>query len=233
MLPSRSAHTLSTTSLPRTRAPPTRPNTTRNSSSHPITERPPRANTYRNKPSLLILGDSNTKYVKLSGAYNITRVPTFIIQDIDSSECRGHDRMWLHVGTNNLKYHRCSNYSDVKRIFLIFMNKLGAIRDSCPNTKIYVSPVLPSGIPGFNERACWFNRMLFSVKHIWWRELSFSSFCCQETGLLANHLRSYKNRSDKFHLGVKGIKALENALLQEMNRVDHRFYSTVVANRAP
>ena len=71
---------------PRNRAPPT-PTRTRNSSSHTqhsrhntrasssytITERPYRVNAYRDKPSLLVLGDSNTKYVKLSGAYNIVR----------------------------------------------------------------------------------------------------------------------------------------------------------------
>ena len=194
------------------------------SNANTITERTARGSRYRNKPSLLILGDSNTKYVKLSGAYDIKRVPTFLIQD------RGYDRVWLHVGTNNLKYSRCNNYSDVKSIFKIFMNKLSAIRNLYPIIKIYVSPILPSGIPGLNTRACWFNRMLFSVKNIWWNELSFSSFCCSETGLLDYHLRSYRNRSDKIHLGVKGIKALENALLREINKVDNRFYSSVVKN---
>ena len=200
------------------------------SNANTITERTACGSRYRNKPSLLILGDSNTKYVKLSGAYDIRRVPTFLIQDVDPSQCGGYDRVWLHVGTNNLKYSRCNNYSDVKSIFKIFMNKLSAIRNLYPIIKIYVSPILPSGIPGLNTRACWFNRMLFSVKNIWWNELSFSSFCCSETGLLDYHLRSYRNRSDKIHLGVKGIKALENALLREINKVDNRFYSSVVKN---
>ena len=202
------------------------------SNANTITEPTADGGRYRSKPSLLILGDSNTKYVKLSGAYDIKRVPTFLIQDIDPSQCGGYDRVWLHVGTNNLKYSRCNNYSDVKSIFKTFMNKLSAIRNLYPSIKIYVSPILPSGIPGLNTRACWFNRMLLSVKNIWWNELSFSSFCCSETGLLAYHLRSYRNRSDKIHLDVKGIiKAFENALLREINKADHRFYSTVVKNR--
>ena len=159
------------------------------SNANTITERTARGSRYRNKPSLLILGDSNTKYVKLSGAYDFKRVPTFLIQDVDPSQCGGYDRVWLHVGTNNLKYSRCNNYSDVKSIFKIFMNKLSAIRNLYPSTKIYVSPILPLGIPGLNTRACWFNRMLFSVKKIWWNDLSFSSFCCSETGLLDYHLR--------------------------------------------
>ena len=81
---------------------PSQPHIVRNSNINTITERPDRDSLFRNKTSLLILGDSNTKYVKLSGAYNITRVPTFLIQDVDPSQCRGYDRVWLHVGTNNL-----------------------------------------------------------------------------------------------------------------------------------
>ena len=244
--PSRSAAPSPTSDIPRNLTCPTRPTPTRNPStrnqrplhiyrvfsssySNTIFERQTRAS----KPSLLILGDSNTKHIKLSGAYNITRVPTFLIQDINPSHCRGHDRVWLHVGTNNLKYSRCSTHSDVKRIFTIFMNKLSAIRDLCPNTKVFVSPILPSGIPGFNTRASWFNRMLFSVKNIWWSELGFRGVCSRDTGLLETHLRPYRNRSDKFHLGMKGIIALENSLLSVMNKVDHRFYSDVVKNRAP
>ena len=53
-----------------------RPNT-RASSSYTITERPARVSAYRGKLSLLVLGDSSTKYVKLSGAYNCTRAYIF------------------------------------------------------------------------------------------------------------------------------------------------------------
>ena len=77
-LPSRSDPVLPTSTFPRNRAPPT---PTRNYSSHTlyfrsntrapssytITERPPCVSTYRDKPSLLILGDSNAKHVKLLG----------------------------------------------------------------------------------------------------------------------------------------------------------------------
>ena len=43
------------------------------------------------------------------------------------------------------------------------MNKLSAIRNMCPETKIYVSPILPCAVPGLNNRAAWFNSLLFSV----------------------------------------------------------------------
>ena len=142
-----------------------RPNTGA-SSSYTITEQPARVSAYRNKPSLLVLGDSNTKYVKLSGAYNIVREPTFLIQDINPARCKGFGRVWIHCGINNLKYNRCSSYSGVKDIFKLFMSKLGAIRNMYPDIKIYVSPILPCAIPGLNDRAGWFNSLLFFVKHM-------------------------------------------------------------------
>ena len=233
---------------PRNRAPPTPTRSTRahNSSSHTqhlrlntrasstysytITERPASASAYRDKPSLLVLGDSNTKYVKLSGAYNIVREPTFLIQDINPSRCKGFSRVWIHCGINNLKYNRCSSYSGVKDIFKLFMSKLGAIRNMYPDIKLYVSPILPCAIPGLNDRAGWFNSLLFSVKHIWWNELKINGFCCRETGMLAQQFRSFRNRGDKIHLGMHGIKALECALLSELNKVNGRLYSSVIYN---
>ena len=182
------------------------------------------------KNSILILGDSNTRHVRLSNSYNIHRVPTFLIQDIDPALCKGYSRVWIHCGINNLKYNRCNTYSDVEKIFKTFMNKLGAIRNLCPETKIYVSPILPCAIPGLNDRAAQFNSLLFSVRNIWWSELKFNNFCCRETGMLARQFRSFKNRGDKIHLGMRGINALEHALLCELNKVNGRLYSAVVIN---
>ena len=126
-----------------------------------------------NKNSILILGDSNTRHIKLSNAYDLVRVPTFLIQDIDPTRCKGYGRVWIHCGINNLRCNRCTSYSDVQHIFKIFMNKLRAISNMCPETKIYVSPILPCAIPGLNNRAAWFNSLLFSVRNIWWHELKF------------------------------------------------------------
>ena len=191
-----------------------------------VAERPP-----NKKNSILILGDSNTRHVKLSNAYNLVGVPTFLIPDIDPARCKGYDRVWIHCGINNLRFNRCTRYSDVIDIFKIFMNKLGEIRNMCHDTKIYVSPILSCAIPTLNDRAAWFNRLLLSVRNIWWHELKFDQFCCQETGMLASQFRSFRNRGDKIHLGRHGINALEHALLCSLNKVDGRLYSAVVINR--
>ena len=92
------------------------------------------------KNSILILGDSNTRHIRLSKAYDLVRVPTLLIPDIDPGQCKGYGRVWIHCGINNLRFNRCNRYSDVIDVFKIFMNKLGEIRNMCPNTKIYVSP---------------------------------------------------------------------------------------------
>ena len=86
--PTRSTHTRNSSSYTQH----SRPNT-RASSSYTITERPAHVSAYRGKPSLLALGDSNSKYVKFSGAYNIVREPTFLIQDINPSHCKGFSRV--------------------------------------------------------------------------------------------------------------------------------------------
>ena len=189
-----------------------------------------RITTTSNRHSILILGDSNTKHIKLSGAYNIVREPTFLIQDINPALYKGFSRVWIHCGINNLKYNRCTSYSGVKEIFKLFMSKLGAIRNMCPDTKIYVSPILPCAIPGLNDRAGWLNSLLYSVKHIWWNELKINGFCCSEIGMLAQQFRSFRNWGDKIHLGMHGIRALECALLSELNRVNGCLYSSVVYN---
>ena len=184
------------------------------SSDHPNTrtaasKRPSfNSRTTSNRHSILILGDSNTKHIKLSGAYNIVREPTFLIQDINPALCKGFGRVWIHCGINNLKYNRCTSFSGVKEIFKLFMSKLGAIRNMCPDTKIYVSPILPCAIPGLNDRAGWFNSLLFSVKHIWWNELKINGFCCNTTGMFAQQFMSFRNRAIKFTLECTALGRL-------------------------
>ena len=57
------------------------------------------------KPTtILVMGDSNTRYVNLGGArVSQVRVPTYTIEDIDPHKCAGYETVWLHVGINSLK----------------------------------------------------------------------------------------------------------------------------------
>ena len=176
------------------------------------------------KPSFLILGDSNTKHIRLP--LNFHRIPTYTIEDIDPSVCIGYTKVWIHVGINSLKSIRCGGPSDVRKHFDLFMSKIERIGMLSPNTTVIVSPILPTAIKVLNDRACYFNMLLFSINR-WWLELDFSIFA-DDNNMLRNFYRCYNNPMDKIHLGSKGRRELESMILKRTSLVDTRSYSSVV-----
>ena len=188
-------------------------------SSRPVTSIPPR------KCSLLVVGDSNTKYIKFPNI-SCHRDPTNLIEDINPSMCIGHAKVWLHVGINNLKSIRCSGLNDVHKAFELFMHKIEQIGRLSPNTTFIVSPILPTGVSVLNDRARAFNRLLFSTRR-WFLTLNFSSFA-DRYSMLDRNYRCYNNPRDKRHLGSQGIRLLERLITQRTFVVDARSYRAVV-----
>ena len=188
-------------------------------SSRPVTSMPPR------KCSLLVVGDSNTKYIKFPNI-SCHRVPTYLIEDINPSMCIGHAKVWLHVGINNLKSIRCSGLNDVHKAFELLMHKIEQIGRLSPNTTVIVSPILPTGVSVLNDRARAFNRLLFSTRR-WFLTLNLSSFT-DRYGMLDRNYRCYNNPRDKIHLGSQGIRVLERLITQRTFVVDARSYRAVV-----
>ena len=83
----------------------------------------------RNPNTCVILGDSNTKHVSFtSNTLNSCRVPTFLIEDIDLHKCVGFKKIWIHVGTNNIKTVHCKSNDDIMKHFDTLMSKLDTIR---------------------------------------------------------------------------------------------------------
>ena len=71
--------------------------------------------------TLLILGDSNTRHVKIDDSANTTtRIPTMLIEDINTMKCRGFKKIWLHVGINNMKSINCEGPDDLYQICFQF-----------------------------------------------------------------------------------------------------------------
>ena len=177
------------------------------------------------KCSLLVMGDSNTKHIKL---HNISyhRIPTYLIENIDPHQCIGYAKVWLHVGINNLKSVRCGGPHDVRKYFELFINKIHEIKRLSPSTTIVISPILPTAVNVLNDRARAFNRLLFSTRR-WWLELNFSLFASRNN-MLENHYRCYGNPKDKIHLGFNGIRELERLITQKVSLVDARSYRAVV-----
>ena len=164
------------------------------------------------RPSILIMGDSNTKYVNLPHA-NYHKIPTYTIEDIDPAKCIGYAKLWLHVGINNLKSVRCDGLDDVHKSFNLFMHKVDQIGKLSPSTTVIISPILPTGIKALNDRARAFNCLLFATKR-WWHELNFSIFATGNN-MLHNYYRCFGNPRDKIHLGFNGIRELEHLIVRQ------------------
>ena len=186
--------------------------------SRPVTSVPPL------KCSLLVLGDSNTKYVKFPNI-NYHRVPTYLIEDINPSLCIGHAKVWLHIGINNLKRIRCGGPNDVKKAYELFIHKIEQIRRLSPNTTVIAFPILPTGVNVLNDRACAFNRLLFSARR-WFITLNFNIFADRYC-MLDKNFRCFNNPRDRIHLGYLGICQLQRLIDHKVSLVDSRSYRAV------
>ena len=191
---------------------------------------PPVAGAQITPNSILVLGDSNTKHIRLGGPHiTMKREPTFTVEAIYPHKVVGYHKVWILVGINSLKRHHCRNMTEVKHKLDIFMKKVNEIKSVSPNTKVIVSPILPTAIPDLNSCALYFNSLLFAQKREWGL-LGFDAFC-DSSGLLAPVYRRYSDKSDRIHLGFRGINLLTSKLRAEISLTDggaSRLWSRVV-----
>ena len=178
-----------------------------------------------NPNTCVILGDSNTKHVSFtSNTLNSCRVPTFLIEDIDPHKCVGFKKIWIHVGTNNIKTVHCKSNDDIRKHFDTLMSKLNTIRALCPHSKVIVSPIPPTAIPALNHRAILFNKLLFSQRN-WFTTLDFNLFCGSDGNLMKIY-RCYSNQRDRIHFGSLGIQILTSKVKHCLSLVDTRSYAS-------
>ena len=181
----------------------------------------------------VILGDSNSKYVTIDTNHiRTTRIPTYRITDINPEHCVGYSRIWIHVGINDLKTRNCRGPADVHMYYSLLLEKLHRIRQLCPNSKLIVSPILPTGVPALNERARLFNNNLLYTGPQWFELLDFRVYCGTD-GRLQETYRCYSNVRDRIHLGRIGIELLKDKLISSISKVDTRSYSTVLRTGQP
>ena len=180
----------------------------------------------------IILGDSNSKYINIDTNHiKTTRIPTYRISDINPQHCIGYSRIWIHVGINDLKTRNCQGPGSVHMYHNLLLQKLHQVRRVCPNSKIIVSPILPTGVPVLNERARLFTNLLYTGPR-WFELLDFRAYCGTNGGLLQKY-RCYGNTRDRIHLGRIGIDLLKNMLISSISKVDTRSYSTVLQTGQP
>lgn len=209
------------------------------------------------KNSLVIIGDSNTKYLKFSqgkgeqGTFGYTipgkRVVAFHIEDIKPSDCLGYQNVHLHCGTNNMREGSPGRKpddpapSDVDAHADTMIEKVVAINRLCPYTSITISPMLPTKSHRLNTRARQYNRRLFTFQDSHpvgklTKCLNFNEFVA-ENGLLNEEYGTWDQRTKSFskkdaiHLGRIGVRRLAALIRQGVlnrNQVNGRSWSEVV-----
>ena len=169
----------------------------------------------------------NTKYIKINTNHIRTkRIPTYRIEDINPEHCVGYSRIWIHVGINDLKTRNCRGPADIHTYHSLLLQKLHQIRLVCPNSKLIVSPILPTGVPALNERTRLFSNLLHRGPQCF-ELLDFRVFCWNDDTLIQRY-RCYGNPYDRIHLGHAGIELLKDTLVSRISKVDTRSYSTVL-----
>ena len=194
--------------------------------------------------STVILGDSNTKYLKFGtgkGSFGKKlpgkRIETFRINHIEAKNCIGFHNVILHVGTNDLRHdspHRPKDDplpTDVQGHFSNLVSKISEIQHFSPKSSIIVSSILPTKDYNVNIRASEFNKLLihYSVYvNPKIRIVQHDDFVLHNS--LNPDFATYKNPNDKYHLGRTGIKLLANLFMGNiLNRtIDKRSYGSLL-----
>ena len=167
--------------------------------------------------SAIIVGDSNTQSLRFGEGkgtfgHNIPgrRVKAIHIEDINPADCCGYKNIFVHCGINNIKHHSIRSPENVTACFELFKNKIDIIRTLCPNSKIVISPILPTKDREWNVRALYFNKLLFGYENRANGKIlthDFNEFC-DISGMLAASMGRFKKPSDTLHLGANGISLL-------------------------
>ncbi len=153
----------------------------------------------------VILGDSNTRFLKFgSGKHTFgdkmpgKRIACFTIDQIDPLSCVGYHNIFIHCGINNIKF-RDANVHEAAHLLT---TKLGIIRKLCSNSKITVSPILPTKSPTLNGKALLFNKLLFKYlsTNPSYSIGTLNSDCfCDKDRLLGEKFGRYFDQTDNIH----------------------------------
>ena len=128
-----------------------------------------RSLSWRNHNQTILIGDSNTKDVKfgevkgtLGKSIPGKRIDAFTIDQIDPIECIAFNNVVLHCGINNIRSKHINSDRDITDLYRQFKSKIGDIRQVNKNTRILISPILPTRLPGLNRKALSFNKLIFN-----------------------------------------------------------------------
>ena len=166
----------------------------------------------KNKRSVIIQGDSNTKNIKfgtglgtVGETYPGLRRKAAKVSDITPESCIGYSNAVLVCGTNDLRVGYVRDESDIRKIVDVYKFKLQEIKQLCPSCKVFVVPVLPTRNTRMNKNIVCFNRMLSEMlNQMCFKDVFFPgvySFL-DSKGLLSSRLT---RENDDIHLSEKGL----------------------------
>ena len=176
--------------------------------------------------SAIIIGDSNTKYLKFGegkGTFGRwmpgKRVEALHIENIPEPEDIGPYRnIIIHAGINNVKSR---NRHPNQTLANCLEDKCTRILDLYPRAKIHLSLLLPTKLESLNHRVRDFNSMLYDISHgnknihvidHPLAELCDSKGCLKdEFGRFDLTLQTHLSK-DVLHLGKKGLRIFVKTL---------------------
>jgi alkylated DNA repair dioxygenase AlkB len=168
----------------------------------------------QSRRSVVLIGDSNTKEVnfgsgsgKVGESYPGKRIKASRVKDIEPNKCIGYSNAFIMCGTNDLRCENVRSESDIHNLVDQLRLKLCDIRQLCPETKLFVIPVIPTKIPKMNSHIVQYNDLVDDMLMTCFPEIWFEGvygFLDQQNELSTKLCRG----SDKIHLGPHGISKL-------------------------
>lgn len=129
----------------------------------------------KNKRSVLIVGDSNTKEIKfgqgighVGETYPGTRIKAARIHQINPADCVEHANVVLVCGTNDLRPDEI-RLGEGETIDTHIFNLFGVLKSKVEQisllskSKVFVMPVLPTRDPIMNQNIQKFNRLVYTT----------------------------------------------------------------------
>ena len=179
--------------------------------------------------STLIIGDSNTKFLKFGegvGTFGMgqpgKRIRAAVVDEINPDDCAAYANVVLMVGTNNLRQRSISGRSDVNVVFDTLKEKIDNIRYIRKDIVIIILPVLPTRLSGMNRPIQYYNSLLF--KHFISSGLYFNVKMPTihdineffDGDLLLNRAFLRNSTNDAIHLNSRGLIEIANIIKSQV-----------------
>ena len=204
----------------------------------------------QNNNECIILGDSNTDHYKFGedkGTFGWLlpgkRIPTMRIKHIDPEACIGYPNVNIHVGINDIRECAPPKFKaktdalpkDIDTHVSNLVRKVNEIKRLSPGSRITVSSMLPTKLPGLNRRCGLFNNLLTELLRVSQpsvKVLTFRQFYNPETRQL-HEMYAARRSDDNVHLSRKARPVLAKAIKEGIlgSDVDTRSYSNALGSR--